>query len=209
MSAQTQDYSPTYRHRFARLIAIVLVLYVLPITLVCAGVVPFEYRNFILVAMAGAAGLLSWAKHTHASRGWRSDNLLHSLRLNGIFLLFTLFVLAICVLFEPIRRLPHPPGAWFGIFYVLVSCPAQEFLFRSFLWAELRSARSDSRLLEFTLLVIPYTLIHWVYKDPVTMVLTFGAGVAWYLIYRRAPNWFGVTLAHSAAGLSMIILGFV
>lgn len=196
--------------RYLRLMVIVLLMYGLPIVLICAGAVPFAYRYHVLLLMTAAAGIVSWrAGYTPALHGLRLDNLPAALRLNGYFLAFAALGVAALLLFGPARRSLNTPGLAFGVFYVLVSCPAQEFLFRSFPWAELRRAGCSSRSVEFTLLVIPYTLVHLVYRDLLTVLLTFAAGTAWYFIYRRAPNLWGVSLAHSVAGLATIACGLI
>ncbi|MGD1091362.1 MAG: CPBP family glutamic-type intramembrane protease [Bryobacteraceae bacterium] len=198
------------RFRFTRLSVIVLLIYVLPTALICSGVIPFAYRYHVLLLMAAAAGIVSWrAGHTSALHGLRLDNLRASLRLNAFFLVLAAVGVAAMLLLSSAHHSLNSPGVAFGLFYVLISCPAQEFLFRSYPWAELRSAGCSSPVLEFALLVIPYTLVHLVYRDLTTLALTFAAGAGWYFIYRRAPNLWGVSLAHSAAGLATIVCGLI
>ncbi len=133
------------RLRFIRLSFILLFLYALPIALICTGVIPFAYRYELLLLMAVAAGIVSWrAGHTSALHGLRLDNLRASLRLNGFFLALAAIGVAALLLLGPAHRSLNIPGFAFGAFYVLISCPAQEFLFRSFPWAELRRAGYSS-----------------------------------------------------------------
>src|SRR5579862_426432 len=105
------------RFRFARLGAIVLGMYALPLSLVCTGVIPFRYHYHVLIAMAAAAAVLSWrARHTLASRGLRVDNLRASLKLNGVFLFAGMLSMGILNYFSPIRHLNNAPSLAFDAF---------------------------------------------------------------------------------------------
>src|SRR5580658_9092522 len=94
-----------------RLSFILLLLYALPIVLICTGVIPFAYRYELLLLMAIVAGIVSWrAGHTSALHGLRLDNLGSSLRLNGFFLILAALGVSALLLFGPGRHSLNIPG---------------------------------------------------------------------------------------------------
>ena len=204
--AHSRDHDP----RWIRISIVLMLVYAFPIALLTTGALPFRFRFHLLLVMAAAAGVFSvFAGHTLSDLGIRLDNMRQSLVWNASFTALVVFILWTLHSAGAIRRFPNTPGHAFYVFYVLLSCPSQEFLFRAFLWAELEKANCSSWGLQLAVLVIPYTLAHLVYRDPVTLLIALLAGLTWSLIYRRTPNWFGVTLSHSLAGLATIAYGLI
>ncbi len=193
-----------------RFSAILLLIYALPITLLTTGVIPFEFRFHVLVAMAAVAAVTSFASgHTLAQLGMRLGNWRTSLAWNAGFALVALLALWAIRGIGGLQRFGNIPTPGFYFFYVLISCPCQEFLFRSFLWAELGNLKSRSIVLQLSVLIIPYTLAHLVHADVWSLLIVFMAGAVWSVMYRRIPNLPGVTLSHSLAGAVTIAFGLI
>jgi membrane protease YdiL (CAAX protease family) len=193
-----------------RLAMLLTVLYGVPTALLASGIVPFRFRFHVLIGMSLAAALFSFfARHTTVDLGMRLGNLKRSLILNGAFTAAVITALWIVHSLRGVQRFPNTPSLGFYVFYVLISCPTQEFIFRAFLWAELERSQITSATAQLFVMAVPFTLAHLVYRDTVTLLVTLVAGLGWAIIYRRAPNAFGVTLSHSLAGLATIAFGFI
>jgi membrane protease YdiL (CAAX protease family) len=98
---------------------------------------------------------------------------------------------------------------WFVPFYVLVSCPAQEFACRGFLFAEMRRCGISGQGMQIAISSVTYAFLHVVYTDWLAFLAPLAVGVVWGAIYRRHPNLWGVVLSHSALGLISIAVGLV
>jgi hypothetical protein len=107
-------------------------------------------------------------------------------------------------------REPTVP-AWQGFFlvYVLAVCPAQEFSCRSLLFAEMNRRGPTSAPLQVGTTAVTYAFLHAIYWDALTMVVTLVMGVVWGIVYRVAPNFFGVSLSHAVLGVASILMGVV
>src|SRR5260370_10259040 len=176
-----------------RLTAVLIALYLAPIALILTGIIPHEYRFHALLgttlrSLAGAAVI---PEHRLRRLGVRTDNLRDALKWNVAFTAVCCFALYLGLHFGLVRRLPTTPHMGFFLFYVVVSCPAQEFLFRSFLWAELAAAQMTSQGLRLASMAGPFALAHVLDRDWITFATALFAGMVWSWIYSRHPNWIG------------------
>jgi len=87
------------------------------------------------------------------------------------------------------------------ILYASVSVPLQEFIFRGVLQKALYRI-GTARAIFITSAV--YGLIH--YPDPLLIVLTFAAGLAWGYSYYKHPNLLGPVISHAVLGLFLFLL---
>jgi membrane protease YdiL (CAAX protease family) len=177
-------------------------IFVLPVLLIATGVLPFGWRFAVLLAMTLAAATVAWSRHSLDSLGfrratpgtWMLWSIMPAIFLAGAFLL---------------QRHPRPhEGTWFYAFFVLVSAPAQEFLYRGFLFAELGTLRLPSNLI-VTLSAVLFSFMHVIYRDPLTVALTLAAGLGWALVYQSTRRFPVVALSHAAIGAVAIFLGVV
>lgn len=103
----------------------------------------------------------------------------------------------------------NPDETWaFYVFYVFVSCPMQEFLFRGALHRILAPFHLHVGW-ETIIASILFAYVHIIYKDPLTLTAMFIVGLFWYRIYLKVPNLLGVTLSHIILGVLTISLGLV
>lgn len=54
-----------------------------------------------------------------------------------------------------------------------------------------------------------YSFVHIIYKDIITIILTFIIGIIWFYLYRKDKNLFGVSLSHCIVGILTIFLGII
>lgn len=95
------------------------------------------------------------------------------------------------------------------IFYALVACPAQEFVYRGLLFAEFKRRGWQQPGLQIALSSFLFAFLHSFHYDYVTFGVTLVAGLAWSLIYQKYPNLLGVTLSHGVLGILAILTHLV
>lgn len=185
-------------------------IYYLPTVLIWRGYLPFEHRFAVLVILTLVVAAYSlYSGLTLRDLGFRRDTLARSLIVNG--LLSVMIVLALYVLFKAglLREPTLPIWSLFYPFYVLVSGPAQEFLFRSVLFAEMARNGVRSPLLRVFISAVTYSFLHVIYNDSITLIVTLAMGITWGYIYERLPNFWGVTLSHVVLGIVSMLLGLI
>lgn len=104
--------------------------------------------------------------------------------------------------FQPSETLP------FYLFYIFISSPIQEFLYRGALTSILQQInfRESSIILISSIL---YSLAHLGYKDFITCILTFLIGLLWHQKYLKTKNLTGVTISHAILGVITIFIGVI
>lgn len=102
-----------------------------------------------------------------------------------------------------------PSETWqFYLFYVLISAPAQELLFRGAL-SHMLQAFSLPRALELAVASLAFGYVHFIYRDPLTVIVMTVVGFFWYRAYQKSGNLSGVVLSHIVLGVITIALGLV
>jgi membrane protease YdiL (CAAX protease family) len=190
--------------------AILLAAFYLPPLLIYFGVIPFAYRFVVLVAVAAALALLAWLRGTPAADlGLRSDNLRPALAVNAALALLLGSALLATFALGLMRQPRAIDWWWFAPFYVAVSCPAQEFLCRGFLFAEMQRRGITGAGAQIAVSSVSYAFLHVVYGDWLAFLAPLAIGVVWGALYRRYPNLWGVILSHAALGLISIRVGLI
>jgi CAAX protease family protein len=188
----------------------VLAAFYLPPLLIVVGVIPFAYRFVVLVAVAGALALLAWLRGTPAADlGLRSDNLKPALAVNAALALLLGSALLAAFALGLIRQPRAIDWWWLAPFYVAVSCPAQEFLCRGFLFAEMQRRGITGAGAQIAVSAVSYAFLHIVYGDWLAFLAPLAIGVVWGALYRRYPNLWGVILSHAVLGLVSIRVGLI
>jgi len=180
----------------------------LPVTLLWTGVIPFRYRFvvtffavMIIIAYAGIRKL-NWS-----ALGFRRDTLKRSLLWNiGATVVF-LSILYFLHSAGLIVKSTAPLWPLFFIFYILVLSPAQEFFFRSILFAELRRVRTGAPWHIILISSASFCFLHVIYRSPLILFITLLMGIVWGVIYYRYPNFWGVTISHAVLGTAAIAIG--
>lgn len=103
----------------------------------------------------------------------------------------------------------NPTEDWlFFLFYIFISCPIQEFLYRGALTRfgeEIRLPPWGVTLLTSAL----YGFVHIIYLDIFTVVATFLIGLYWWWAYSGARSLVGVSVSHAVLGVVTITAGLI
>lgn len=191
-----------------RFLPVLSLLFFLPAALIAVGFIPFAYRMPLLILSFCLTVLYSFYRgFTLFELGFRTDNLIQSLKVNIVFASLFSVLLGLLFYFEKIPGPYYPALSIFVPFYLIVSSPLQEFLFRGFLFAEMRAAgvRSSWMLVLFS--AFSFSFIHIIYGDWLTLALTFGIGLLWAGIYYHIPNLAGISVFHGVVGLLGVLAG--
>jgi hypothetical protein len=141
--------------------------------------------------------------------GIRSDTLKGSLALNITATLLLIAFIYLTFMAGLIRPPTLPGGKLFFAYYLLISSPSQEFLYRSNFFALARRSRFGGPGLRVVASAVTYSFLHVIYRDPITLAATFAAGLLWGWIYHRCPNFGGVAFSHAALGTVSILVGLI
>lgn len=199
------------RSVWVRLAGMILGIYVCPVALVATGVIPFAWRFGVLLAMTlAAAGIAAASKrHTVHGLGLGLPGAGQVLRWAVLPSVILIGVIALGVL--PVH---HADGGVvagrmaFYVFFVCVSAPAQEFLYRSFLFAELGESRIPPTA---TVLVSAalFGFMHIIYRDLNTVLLTLGAGLVWATVFQMTRRVSITAVSHAVLGVAAIAAGVI
>jgi len=188
----------------------IIFLYYLPPFLIWTGALPFTWRFQILTAMTvlmiGYDYLLAIGPK---ELGIRRDTLKGSLLVNAATSVLLAAGISLAFKAGVIRKPTIPAWKAFFVYYVFVSGPSQEFLFRSNFFALMRRANIGGVVLPIIASAVTYSFLHLFYNDLITIMVTFVAGLLWGWIYHKYPNFWGVALSHSVLGAVSIMVGLI
>ena len=197
-------------NRIVKFLFFIFLACCLPVVLISINVIPFDYRIHVLIATTLAVGIYSLAsKHSFKDLGFRPDTLKESLLWNGALSVFFVFLMYALYMANLIREPTVPSWTMFYIFYVLVSSPSQEFIYRSVFFSEMNRAGIKNPLLQVGLSAVTYCFLHIIYKDWITLAVTLFMGIVWGVIYYKQPNFWGVATSHAIVGVVSIATGII
>ena len=197
----------THRRQIIYLYAIVCVYLMLPI-LICTGVIPWNMKFAALVVGTVAMYIVTRILgNTHNDIGITRQRTIYSLRTVLPITIALIIAAGLFLLLEKPRFSPTE-GIGFYVFYILISCPAQELLFRGILSRMLQELRLH-RVLELGVAAALFGYAHIIYGDMLTVVVMSIVGLFWYRAYQRSSNLIGVTISHVVLGVTTIALGII
>ena len=197
----------THRRQMIYLCAIVCVYLMLPI-LICIGVIPWNMKFVALIVGAVMMYILMRILgNTHSDIGITRQRTIYSLKTVLPITIVLLIAAGLFLLLEKPRFSPTE-GIGFYVFYILISCPAQELLFRGILSRMLQELRLH-RVLELGVAAALFGYVHIIYGDVLTVVIMSIVGLVWYRAYQRSSNLIGVTISHVVLGVMTIALGII
>ena len=197
----------THRRQVIYLCTIVCVYLMLPV-LICIGIIPWNIKFVALVVGAVAMYIvMRILGHTHSDIGITRQRTIYSLK---TVLPITIILVIAAGLFLLLGKPRFSPteGIGFYVFYVLISCPAQELLFRGILSRMLQELGAH-RVLELGVAAALFGYVHIIYGDMLTVVIMSIVGLFWYRAYQRSSNIIGVTISHVVLGVMTIALGII
>ena len=190
------------------LLAFVLFIYIgLPLCILF-GLINFDYKFYALTIGAVVVyAVFRLAGQTNESMGLTLKNWRSSL-FTILPFTFGLLILGLYLLISGQSRFT-PNEHWsFFIFYVFISSPVQEFLYRGALSAYLEKSKLSEPLKMVTTSIL-YSFVHIIYKDALTLLLTFFIGLVWYKCYHKDKTLVGVSVSHAILGVVTIIAGVI
>ncbi len=185
-------------------------VYYLPVILLVFDIIPFSFRFHMLVIITIFLIILSIFSHySLKSLGLRIDTLKKSLLINVSFSAILILLMFIAYHYDVIRKPTIPTWNLFFIFYVFISSPSQEFLYRGFLFSYMERYNISSPLLKISISTITYSFLHIIYFDFITIIVTLMMGLIWGYTYYRNPNLIGVSFSHAVLGVVSILVGII
>ena len=197
----------THRRQIIYLYAIVCVYLTLPI-LICIGIIPWNMKFVaLIVGVVAMYIVMRILGNTHSDIGITRQRTIYSLKTVLPITIVLLIAAGLFLLLEKPRFSPTE-GIGFYVFYILISCPAQELLFRGILSRMLQELRLH-RVLELGVAAALFGYVHIIYGDILTVVIMGIVGLFWYRAYQRSSNLIGVTMSHVILGVMTIALGII
>ena len=188
------------------LFAIIMIIYILTPILIFFNNSFYNIKFYILTSLGIIIYFIFKLFKVNNEDLGINKNINISLKRNiPLILIFVVLILLFRIL--GINKYNPNETLLFYIFYIFISCPIQEFLYRGvFGFFE---KKNKHKYLWVILSSLCYSFVHIIYKDVLTCILTFIIGVIWYLLYRKDYNLSGVCLSHIVLGILTISLGIV
>ena len=190
-----------------KLIKIILLIYILVPTLIFFNKELFEKKFFILTILGSIIYItLKIFKIPNKELGITNRGVKSSIKRNIPFIIICIIIIIILKSLH-MNRYTSSETIPFYIFYIFISCPIQEFLYRGIFGYFEKIYKK--RYLWILISSICYSYLHIIYKDILTCFLTFIIGIIWYLLYKKDYNLVGVSLSHILLGILTIYLGII
>lgn len=191
-------------------VSLACLLFVMPVLLILVGIIPFAYRFHTLVAMTAVVALVARRlRMSLKDLGLQAAQLAPALIWNGVLSLFFVVALVVAYVAGAIRTPTVPEWKLFFVFYVFVSSPCQEFLYRGFLFALMERSGLHGLVQQIVVSSLLYSFLHVFYRDWLTMAVTLLMGIVWGSIYARYRNLYPVMGSHAVLGVISILTGVV
>ena len=193
-----------------RLLSFLILGYILPTMMIALEVIPFSLRfHPLIVVTFGMALYAGWRRYYLVELGFRRDNLLSSLAWNIGVATIVFVVILLAISQGLVRRLQFPNWTAFYVFYVFISSPSQEFLFRGVMFVELKAIGLTRLIPQVLVSSLAYCFLHVIYRDGITLVVTAIMGIIWGTVYFKHPNILSISVSHALLGSASIALGLV
>lgn len=201
--------SVTIRPNQVKVLLVIGIFYVLMPAAIAAQFIPFEWRFILLTSVTPILFFLRPSQQTrNADLGIENQNTVKSIvELIPVTLLLAIPIVVIAAINEP-RYDNSELTIFFYLFYVLISCPSQEFVYRGYLFHSLDILQLR-KWLRIVVAATLYSFVHVIYGDPYILLTTFIAGVLWNIYYDRLRSLAGVTVSHAILGVLTIALGLI
>ena len=186
---------------------IILTIYILPILLMAAEIIPSELKYHVLIGMS--ALLFIYAKIRRIklqALGFTRQNLQRSFRRLMPVSLFVALVIIILFFLGWFRSDGEPAHWSFYIFYIFVAAFLQEFIYRGFLFHLLTEAKVNIRWIIIISSAL-YGFMHLIFDIP-SVIFTFLIGLFWGWAYAKDRNIYSVSASHAVLGALSLLANF-
>lgn len=188
-----------------------VIFFVVPYAVMWVTKMPETYKYILItVIFMVSVGYSYFQQKKPKELGLRFDTLKKSMFWHGM--LITAFTSIICFsYFNNLYRLssePDPSTASL-VFYFFISCPVQEFLYRSFLFSEMERAKINNFWVQIFISGLAFSIFHIHREDIFTLAVTLFVGILWGIVYHKHPNFFSTALAHSTLGMVALLTKLV
>ena len=196
-------------HKNNRLILFLVFTFYITIPFLLLINLLFFKNKFIILTIGGILiyTILRLLCFNNSSLGIKPIKTKQSIR-DVSMMTFILIITGIILFNLKISRFQPSETLSFYLFYIFISSPIQEFLYRGALTSILQQInfRKSSIILFSSIL---YSLAHLGYKDFITCILTFLIGLLWHQKYLKTKNLTGVTISHAILGVITIFIGII
>ncbi|MEH2154564.1 CPBP family intramembrane glutamic endopeptidase [Nostoc sp.] len=192
-----------------KVILIVGLAYILPVLLIYLGLVPFSWRFYLLILAAIAIlAIARLYRFSFLELGFTKQSLITSLKAIALPTLASALLMFIYYFIQG-PRIDNSVYKWtFYLFFVGVSSPVQEFLYRGFLFGIFSRAKL-AIWVQIILSTLLYSFVHLIYQDVPTLLSTFIVGMFWGCHYAKFRNLHSIIISHSLLGAIAILVGLV
>ena len=189
------------------LFILLLIVYIVVPVLIAVISKLYDFKFYILTILGILIYLLMRLSKVKKEDLGINNNVFNSVKRNiPLILFFALFI----IIFRLIGLNKYAPSEplYFYLFYIFISCPIQEFLYRG-IFGYFEKSLINNKYIMTIVSSLLYSFVHIIYKDIFTCLLTFVIGIIWYNLYRKDYNLFGVSLSHIVLGILTISLGVI
>jgi membrane protease YdiL (CAAX protease family) len=195
----------------------IVFIFVIPIFILYFGILPLQYRLYILALFSTLTLLLVLKKHyTTRELGLRMDNITEGIVPYTIFTLVGSAVILTLAVFLDFKALPNWYTNFHLVFLFLPISAAQEFLYRGFLIPETEKITKNIFVV-IAVNTILFTFLHIFYANPnlpyggMFLILPLGiaSGLGFSLMYHRYPNLYLVSASHAVLNFLVCLFPFL
>ena len=187
---------------------IILCIYIGLPTFILVGILSFDFKFYFLTI--GAVLTYAFARGlgiSNAEMGITKINCKKSIvAVLPITIIFALAGIVIWVL--GYSRIVPNESMYFFVFYILISSPVQEFLYRGAIPGMLNKMNYGYHV-QLIVSSVLYSFVHIIYKDWITLGLTLIMGIIWFVSYKKSNNILGVSISHAVLGVVTILAGII
>ena len=190
------------------IIIVSIITYIFIPTLVLYNVIDYECRFNVLILVGALSYLIAMKlNYKDTDLGITKKNMVQSIK-RVLPLTLLILISTLVYYFLGLSNYSNTNNISFYIFYILISCPIQEILYRSVLKCYLDEFRI-SNITKIIIASILFSYLHIVYFNLLTLIFTLLIGFYWNYCYYKDNNIVGVTISHIILGVSTILLGII
>ncbi len=197
-------------NKIIKTLLIIIVAFIVPVILILTNIISFDYRFYVLEISTIILFLYTRLTQISLNKlGFTTKNLKPSLiQLLPLTLGLSIFML-ITYSLGWVRLPENFTITWkFYLFFVFISSPSQEFLYRGFLFWLFEDINIIPRN-RIILSSVLYSFVHAIYWDLPTLIITLVIGLIWGQNYEKYRNLYSVIFSHSVLGAVAIMVGLI